>query len=250
MPIPRIVHQLWKDESIPKRWEQTSRSIKKYHQGWEYRLWTDDAMTRHVKVNHPDFYPFFAAMRHHIMRVDVFRYVLMHDFGGMYCDLDYEFLRPYDYGEHEVVLSLEYDQAYGDEVNQVANYVFASSPRHALWKDVIAELMAERPAVAVGAEVCEVTGPGLLTRVFFANRERYADVALTPQPVLSPRRVHGRYERKFYINSGITFGFHHGWGSWRTRLSASYVKKKIRKYVELVGRLTWLDRREPRSPVR
>jgi len=31
------------------------------------------------------------------------------------------------------------------------------------------------------------------------------------------------------VNSGITYGFHHGWGSWRDRLSFAYLKEKVAK---------------------
>jgi mannosyltransferase OCH1-like enzyme len=82
------------------------------------------------------------------MRVDTFRYVLMQDIGGLYCDLDYEFVRPYDYAGADVVLSLEYDEAYGDDVNQIANYVFASVPGHPLWTDMLASLAANPPFAA------------------------------------------------------------------------------------------------------
>jgi mannosyltransferase OCH1-like enzyme len=226
MAIPRIVHQLWKTETIPARWQAAVDSVKRYHRGWEYRLWTDERMDEHVRKTHPALYPIFAGFERNIMRADVFRYVLMHDLGGLYCDLDYEFVRPFEYGDADVVLSLEYDQVYGDDVDQIANYVFASVPRHDLWRDVLADVQSNPPFAANTPEVCTVTGPGLLTRVFFAGRQRYSGIQLTHKPVLSPRRVHGRREQKFYVNSGITYGFHHGWGSWKERLTRVYLKQK------------------------
>jgi mannosyltransferase OCH1-like enzyme len=229
MQIPRIIHQLWKDENVPARWRDAVASVKRYHKGWEYRLWTDALIDDYVRANHPKFYPAFAGMNRHIMRVDVFRYVLMHDFGGLYCDLDYEFVRPYDYGDSELVLSLEYDEQYGDDVNQLANYVFASVPRHDLWRDVMDNVQQFPPYAATSEDVCSVTGPWYLTGVFYKNHGRYRGVRLTPKPVLSPRRVHGRRERKFYVNSGITHGFHHGWGSWRDRLNIAYLRQKLAK---------------------
>ena len=87
-------------------------------------------------------------MNRHIMRVDVFRYVLMHDIGGLYCDLDYEFVRPYDYGDASIVFSLEYDVAFGDPVDQVANYLFASVPGHPFWRDVLDNLQQHPPHAA------------------------------------------------------------------------------------------------------
>jgi mannosyltransferase OCH1-like enzyme len=234
MRIPRIVHQLWKNETVPARWRRAQESVKRYHKGWEYRLWTDELMHRHVRTHHPEFYSAFAGFNRPIMRVDVFRYVLMHDIGGMYCDLDYEFVRPFAYGDAALVLSLEYDEAYGDHTDQVANYLFASVPGHRLWVDVLAHLRTHPPYAARSEDVCSATGPWFLTGVFLQNRSRYDGVLLTPKPVFSPRRVHGRYERKFYINSGITHGFHHGWGSWRDRLSWTYLRHRIAKWV---GRL-------------
>jgi mannosyltransferase OCH1-like enzyme len=231
MRIPQIVHQLWKNEAIPKRWHAASQSVRRYHKGWEYRLWTDALMDEHVRTHHPAFFPVFRGFDRHIMRVDVFRYVLMHDFGGLYCDLDYEFVRPFTYGDHELVLSLEYDEAYGDPVNQVANYVFASVPRHPLWSDVLAHLQTYPPRVERSEDVCSATGPWYLTGIFFKSQSRYPGVALTAKPVLSPRRVHGRYERKIYVNSGVTYGFHHGWGSWRDRLSLRYIDHKLVKWL-------------------
>ena len=82
---------------------------------------------------------------------------------------------------------------------------------------------------AESTDVCLVTGPWYLTGMYFKNRSRYDGVRLTAKPVFSPRRIHGRRERKFYVNSGITHGFHYGWGSWRDRLSFAYLKEKVAK---------------------
>lgn len=233
MRIPRLVHQLWKTDRVPRRWRAAVATVKRYHPGWEYRLWTDAAMDDYVRSAHADFYPVFAGFNRQIMRVDAFRYVLMHDFGGLYCDLDYEFIRPFEYGNADVVLSLEFEKAYGSSVDQIANYVLASVPAHALWRDLIAELAANPPTTARAHDVGTATGPGLVSRVFFANTERYTGVVVTHQPVLSPRRIHGRRERRIYLNNGITHGFHHGWGTWRERWSRSYWKLKLAKLLGL-----------------
>jgi mannosyltransferase OCH1-like enzyme len=200
------------------------------HPGWEYRLWTDHEMFEHVKANHADLYPVFVGMNRHIMRVDVFRYVLMLDIGGMYCDLDYEFVRPFDYGDAEVVLSYEYQVKYGDDRDLVANYVFASVPGHPLWADIVEDVTTNPPDTSSEVDVHIATGPGLVSRFALGNRNKYEGIVYLEKPILSPRRVHGRHERKIYINSGNIYGFHHGWGSWRERLKAGYLIGKLRKY--------------------
>jgi len=227
MAIPKVIHQLWRTSQVPPRWRRTVASVQRYHPGWEYRLWTDYAMELHVRRQHPRLYPIYMGFNRNIMRVDVFRYVLMHDFGGLYCDLDYEFLRPYDYGTAALVLSLERDIAYGDPENCVANYFVASIPRHQFWQDVLEEIIGSPPTTGSFHDVVQATGPGLLTRVLLRDPARYADLELTPQPVFSPQRVHGPRERKIYLNSGITYGFHHGWGTWKERWRLDYLIPKV-----------------------
>ena len=216
---------------MPARWRAAAASVRRYHKGFEYRLWTDAAMDEHVRTRHPEFYRAFARFPKHIMRVDAFRYVLMQDFGGVYCDLDYEFVRPYPYEGAEVVLSLEYDEVYGDDSNQVANYFFASAPGHPLWSDLLASLVAFPPYENPETDPCHVTGPAFVTDVFY--RKRYEGIRLTAKPVFSPRRVHGRRERKFYVNSGITYGFHHGWGSWRERWNQAWLARRLKKLLRI-----------------
>jgi mannosyltransferase OCH1-like enzyme len=190
-------------------------------------------MDAHVEAHQPELWPVYRGFEKGIMRADVFRYVTMHDLGGLYVDLDYEFLRPFPYGEAELLLSEEFALSFGDSLDQIANYVFASRPGHPFWKDVIDDLIKNPPRVGVYKDVIDATGPGFLSRVFFANRDRYEGVVVTTKPTLSPTRLHGSLERKIFLNSGITYGIHHGSGSWKERWTATYVRTKIAKLFRL-----------------
>jgi mannosyltransferase OCH1-like enzyme len=231
--IPKIIHQTWKSKTVPVRWQGAVESVRRYHPGWRYILWTDAEMDAHVKEHQPLLCPIYEGFEKSIMRADVFRYVAMHDLGGLYCDLDYEFLRPFPYGDTELLLSKEFALDYGDARDQVANYIFASRSGHPFWKDVIADLIANPPIASVYTDVIDATGPGFLSRVFFANRERYDGVVVTPKPALSPTRLHSSLERKILLNSGVTYGMHYGSGSWKERWSATYIRTKLAKLFRL-----------------
>lgn len=228
MPIPPLIHQTWKNASAPLRWRHLVRSVKDNHPGWTYRLWTDAEMDSHVRAHHPALHPVYAAFEKNVMRADVFRYVLMYDLGGLYCDLDYEFLRSYPYGDARLVLSQERSPDDGDDHLQVANYVFASVPGHPFWRDVLDDLVHNPPVVRTVDDVIAATGPSFLTRIFVANGERYEGVVLTPRPVFSPRRARGRNEGAELMKSGA-FGIHHAWGSWKERLSLHYLRNKTKR---------------------
>ena len=229
--IPRILHQSWKSKKLPWRWKHTIAAVKRWHPEWEYRLWDDEMINVYVQEHYPDFYPIFSGFSRNIMRADVMRYILMHDFGGMYCDLDYEFIRPYAYSDSELVLGYEFDRSCGDPVDQIANFVFASVPGHAFWKDVLNDLQRNPPQASSYLDICEATGPGLLSRIYRENinNKSYGNVKLEPRRVFHPFRMRGRNEVQILLNNGITTGIHHASGSWKERWSLTYLKEKFRK---------------------
>lgn len=236
MPIPRIIHQTWKTQEIPPRWRNAIASVKHYHPGWEYRFWTDEDMETHVRDHHPDFYPVFMAFSRPIMRADAFRYVLMHDFGGLYCDLDYQFIRPYDYSGAEVVLAEEFSRDFGDGTDCLANYIFASAPGHRFWADLIESLRTDPPTIRSFDDIVPATGPIFLDRIYRQNAARYEGVRIENKLVFSPVRLHGRGEKTILLNNGVTRGIHLGSGSWKERWSWTYLKAKPGKIAAKVRR--------------
>ena len=147
MAIPKIIHQTWKTDVIPKRWLKIQQQNIALSPGFEYRLWTDEAIMEFVSHKFPALYPSFARYRYNIMRADVIRYLLMFEIGGLYLDLDYELLVPFDVDQAPVVLPRERSIAFGDGYEGIGNAFFASIPRHPFWHDVIEELLQNIPKV-------------------------------------------------------------------------------------------------------
>ncbi len=227
--IPAILHQTWRTETPPDRWAHTVAATRAMHADWRYIMWSNERADSHVEQHHPELWPAFRNFERGIMRADVIRYVVLHDFGGLYCDLDYEFLRPYEFAGASLVLGMEFDVHHGDSFDQVSNFVMASAPQHPFWRDVLDDLIQRPPQTDNYHDVIKSTGPGLLTRVFFANRHRYRGVRVEPRPVFNPHRLRGRNERLILLNGGVAYGLHHAWGSWRERLSATYARTKLTK---------------------
>jgi len=227
--IPKIIHQTWKNEKIQGSWVEYVKSVKRFHPGWEYRLWTDEDLDQHVKSNLPEYYPIFSAYPHPIFRADAIRYIMMRDFGGMYCDLDYEFIRPYDYSGTDLLLATENSYETGHDHFQVGNFFFASVPGHPFWQDVVNYLIQNPPEK--GCDVVDATGPAMLTKVWLANNYKYQNYRLEPKLLFSPFGIHKSFEKKILLNNGITYGIHHGAGSWKDHLSLDYWKRKIKQLV-------------------
>lgn len=227
MAIPKIIHQTWKTNVIPRRWLKIQQQNLALSPGFEYKLWTDAAIMEFVSQKFPDLFESFSNYRYNIMRADVIRYLLMYETGGLYLDLDYELLVPFDVGQAAVVLPRERSIAFGDGYEGIGNAFFASVPGHRFWRDVIDELMRNKPRVRDEYDVAEATGPGLLTRVYYAHS--YPDIYVPERILYHPPSPHTRKGYLAIKNNGQSKGIHLGWGNWKERVTWKYIERKFFK---------------------
>src|SRR5437868_4106817 len=76
-----------------------SQSWLLMHPEWTYFFWTDSDNLRLIQDHYPDhlrLYNGYSAWASHLQRADVIRYFILHRYGGVYVDLDFESLRPLD----------------------------------------------------------------------------------------------------------------------------------------------------------
>ena len=226
--IPKIIHQTWKNDKIPGKWRGFVKKVKSLNPDWEYRLWTDSDNEVFVKNEFPEFYNTYARFSKNIMRADVIRYLILYKMGGVYLDLDYEVLTPFDFKQYDIVLPMNRSIDFGDKTNDLGNCIMASIPGHKFWDDVITDLKRNPPVVKDYTEIVDATGPRLLTKIY--SNEIYPDI-WTPNRILyHPPSPKNRSEYKQLIKNGQSLGIHHGWGSWKERFTLAYFKKKFATY--------------------
>lgn len=221
--IPKIIHQTWKTSEVPKTWKPFVDKVQSLNSDWEYRLWSDSDNDDFVKEHYPDFYPVFKGFQKNIMRADVIRYLIMDKIGGVYLDLDYEMLSPFDFGDESLVLPKNRSLAFGDNRDALGNCVFASEAGHPFWKDVIKDLSDNPPVVNDYNEVIGATGPQLLTRVFYDNQ--YDDFHLPERLEYHPPTPKNKRAIAQIKSNGVSKGIHHPWGSWREKWKISRLWK-------------------------
>lgn len=149
MIIPKIIHQLWKDNVVPERYRALVETWRKHHPAWQYRLWTDAEIRAFVEREYPSFLPIFDEYRQNICRADAGRYLILRHFGGLYADLDAECLRPFDtlLKGRQFVIGLEPEAHLGLKKAADRRFdkllcptVIASAPGHPFWDQVWREL--------------------------------------------------------------------------------------------------------------
>ena len=91
--IPKIFHHIWVgNNAIPNICLQCIQVSKSLHRDFEFKMWTDVDIDELLKSDYPEYYSYFHRLPRTIMKIDMFRYFLMHKFGGVYTDLDYFFM--------------------------------------------------------------------------------------------------------------------------------------------------------------
>jgi mannosyltransferase OCH1-like enzyme len=211
--IPKLLHQTAKTAELPEECRPLVDKLKALHPDWTYKLWTDADNLELVRSRRPEFLDVYQKLPKNIMRADVIRYVLMSTHGGVYLDTDYEFLKPFDLNDHDIVLPWESIDAEGKPF-RVANAIFASVPGHPFWTMLLDDLTAN-PPLSPEIDVIEATGPGFVTRMY--HRARAAGMQIhTPDRDLfapEPPRLNRDYEA--IVKRGTSYGIHHCFGSWR-----------------------------------
>lgn len=86
--IPKIIHQTYKNETIPEVWVEAQQSCIDLHPDYEYILWTNEKSREFIAAEYPWFLDTFDGYSYPIQRADSIRYFILAHFGGTYIDLD------------------------------------------------------------------------------------------------------------------------------------------------------------------
>lgn len=91
--IPKIFHQIWiGPHEPPPVFKNSQESIKKLHPDWQYKLWTDKDIVR-LNLKNKKFYD---ESMNYGEKADIARYEILYRYGGVYADVDYVCIKPFD----------------------------------------------------------------------------------------------------------------------------------------------------------
>jgi len=210
--VPKIIHQTWKNENIPACMRNYVRSWKKLHPDYQYMFWTDHTIRELIKTYYPWFLEYFDSYPHQIMRVDAFRFFVLHRYGGVYADLDLECYKCIDplLKEAKMLLFLEWP-------GSVSNAIMGAVPNHPFLEYCFTALVDKHVRYGPNTAAWGATGPKFLTETLDSYKKfGYRDYKLYPSYYFFPIPWHkptgdqsGKADR--YPRS---FGAHHWQGTW------------------------------------
>lgn len=208
--IPKIIHQLWKTNSIPSGFTGFVSKLKQLHPTWEYKLWTDEMLATFIQSVYPEFVARYNAYPHHIQRVDAARYLILNSIGGVYIDLDIELVSAID---DLLTAKSVFATEHPIDANRmgvkvlVSNAFMATAPNTKTFHNITHQLIQDHPHPYSDKRmaVLHSTGP-----MFLTNRVGHEDVLLLPSNTFFSKSLTGVYQHA----SDPVYGVHHFASTW------------------------------------
>jgi mannosyltransferase OCH1-like enzyme len=197
--IPRILHQTWRTDALPTRFDECRETWLRQHPGWDHRFYDDAACRAIVASKGARWLRLYDQLPTAIQRVDLFRYIVVEAYGGVYADIDMTCYRRIDalLDGASCVLSIEAHLTVGRQrelayrsPRQLANCIFAAAPGHPFLRAVLTHVANTRTFdVRCDADVEDSTGPRMLTRVFeHLDPAEQSTIRVLPQILLMAPR--------------------------------------------------------------
>lgn len=227
--FPKIIHQTYKNKSLTNLYISCQKSVKHFFNDYTYLFYTDSDMESFMNSFDPTFkLNVFDKLPTKIMKIDTFRYCLLYKLGGVYVDLDYQFIKTFDFSIHSLTLPLSVGCI--DNEFKINNCVLASTPNHPFWKTVLDTLSQNIDTIILDFQKCKrnknmykhfvlnSTGPGLLTSVFKGHFSDDKSIYIVDKNTFHPIQPKNEKDMKKLSSSINTVGFHHCSGSWLSSL--------------------------------
>lgn len=230
--IPSILHQTWKTDQIPERFQPWVDSWARYNPGWTRMFWNDRTLLDFVGQHYPDFLDTFCSYPAGIFRADAGRYLLLRHFGGVYADLDCECVAPFDpiMGEDRIVLCTEPREHEAAHIHQrglphlLFNGTIASPTKHPFWNHVVDCMLHS----AHSGEVLDATGPCLLTSAQVSYPDQRSLVVYPPK-LFAPLDHDGKLDPSPANEAVQSLSVHHWAATWVGKPSGRKLLRSVKK---------------------
>jgi inositol phosphorylceramide mannosyltransferase catalytic subunit len=200
--IPKVFHQIWinpTQPALPAEYCAYRDTWLEKHPDWEYRLWN---------LENLDFEPRCASLlgqaQHFAQMADLLRMEIIHRYGGVYIDVDFECLRPIT-----PLLGGVTAFACSEDGRCIANGIFGGIKGASVFAKVIECFPTQLGLAPVNVE----TGPVFFTHVLLTHGFS-GDFTLFPTRHFYPFNYWTRADVP--VDYSESFAVHHYADSWKT----------------------------------
>jgi mannosyltransferase OCH1-like enzyme len=226
----RIIHQVWFG-TMPNKKEakKTYKKFKKYRDSWKIKNSTWYHIEWNKKISglfvfkfFPEHYDLYNNYEYEIQRCDAVRYMILYRYGGLYADMDYYCVKPFDQVFNLYKSSLYLVQTPNRSGEYVSNSLMFSEPHHPFWKSLLVEMEVQKsPPIYYSKHLCVMftTGPGIVNRIFHRYKLRYK-LKSWPHKYFQP---HTHIENVMTLKNDNVYAMHMSGGCWHGKDSVFIV---------------------------
>ena len=219
--------QTYKTKSIPDMYKPFVDNIQRLHPNCNYQFYTDEGILQFIETKMPQYAETYHRLKYKIQRLDLFRYLAVYYYGGLYLDLDMEIVQEFtNISRDKCMFPVEFEQNTDVYLHKqdmhvlLGNYSFYAPKGHPFIKQIIDNIVSQRIQTEYipkheEAYVLYTTGPVLVTQSYidYSNKE---DVQLIKPDPFVPT-CFGKY------------GYHHAFGTWKKNFRSTVVKSDASK---------------------
>ena len=226
--IPKIIHQIWIGSPLPDKYKKWCNSWKKINPDWKYILWNEDDILSILTAEQKYIY---LNSQNYGVKSDYGRYVILEKFGGVYCDTDFECVKPLDEISNSTTFFAGNIFSYRPQVN---NAILGVVPHHPLFQLILQTI--NNPITSNNAmSILESSGPIFLTTLINNNTQ-----CLLPTDIIFPSQFFYPYpnfclekhETEIEIHKNYlkphSFAIHYWEVSWVKKGFIYWIKKIIK----------------------
>ena len=145
---PALLHQSWSTSSVAQMSPQIAACVRSWvavNPSMRHQIYDDAMQDEFIRKHYPQWAPlYFESLVRAVERSDVFRYLVVHKYGGFWADIDALAKRPITSLRGDLIVGRE-PQANADGFG-VLQYFFGATPRHPFFTEHLLPLVAERAA--------------------------------------------------------------------------------------------------------
>lgn len=128
--IPKQIFRTWEDDSWKTKCHKAYDHTAKVVPDWPQKVFTNkacDAFVRKVYAKYPDIIDAYELCNYGVMKADLWRYLVIYHYGGLYLDMKSSVVKPID-------LDLNVEKAYVDRWHVVNHrYLFGDKGEYQNW---------------------------------------------------------------------------------------------------------------------
>ena len=173
MSIPKITHQIWMQgfENIPEKFKKNVSDLHKLNPEYEHKQWDEQSLRNECLKYSKECLERFDAFDLMIMKVDLGRYVVLYNYGGISVDTDMVQINsinktPGINSESFIISRLSFPLGL---IGYLNNAILCTSVHNKLMQTMINEIIQDKRKCSdfLLKEICvdTITGPKFITRV-------------------------------------------------------------------------------------